>query len=221
MFLSGQSTSLESVAEYACAPCRDTGWVRAETGAVTRCECLKRRIADERVREVLRDWPAYAEADLDTIEPRDLGQRTALNALRADPGGSYFLHGSFSSGKTHLLVAQYRHAALTGAPCALRSSKQLVDELRKAEMDPEYASPVLRGVNLGERFHLFWDDMDKAPARTEFRQEAVWDLLDTIARRNLRLSVTSNLSFDKLAPSGTATHPIVSRLDRICTPVAV
>lgn len=207
---------------YRCAPCRDTGWIRAPgAAAVARCDCAKRRIADERIREVLQDWPAYVEADLERMQPQSLYQGEALKILRANPSGSFALHGDFSSGKTHLLVAQYRHVALAGEPCALRSSKQLVDELKRAELDPEYASPVLRAVNLGPSFHLFWDDMEKAPARTDFRQEAIWDLLDTIARRKLRLSVTSNLSFEQLAPSGKSTDPIVSRLDRICTPVPV
>lgn len=202
-----------------CQACGGTGWVHPPGhAAVARCECQKQRIVQERIRTVLNDWPRYADAQLDD-RPRTLPQKAVLDAIRENPSGSYFITGNYESGKTHVLIAQYRYQALAGRNCILRSSKQLMDELRKAEITPPdgeqpFESPVLQMVNLAPAGHLFWDDIEKAAARSEFRAEAVFDLLDTICRRQLGLTVTSNVGLAQLAQ--TMGSPVISRLDRIC-----
>ena len=207
-----------------CAVCRGTGWVRSiehPEGGVTRCECQRQLIIEERVRVVLEDWPEYAAARLDG-EPQNLTQIHAYEMVRRDPRGSYFIHGFYSSGKTHLMIAQYKHLALARENCVLRSSRQLMEELRKAEAVPAngqepFESPVLQMVNLAKTGHLFWDDMEKAAARLEFRAEMVFDLLDTIKRRQLSITVTSNVALCDL--TRTLGDAAVARLDRRCTKI--
>jgi DNA replication protein DnaC len=207
-----------------CPACNGTGFVHPNgSTAVTRCDCLKARISAGRIRTVLEDWPEYADADLENFQPRSLLQIEAIKAIKANPEVSYFLHGYYGSGKTHLMIAQYRYLALRGSTCILRSSKQLMDELRKAEMQAgpgqePFESPVWKLVNESSG-HLFVDDIEKAPARSDFRAEALFDLLDTIKRRQLAITVTSNLDLPALTKlMGDAA---VARLDRICTRIVL
>jgi DNA replication protein DnaC len=176
---------------------------------------------------VLEDWPEYASADLWEMKGiKGVGQANALTTMRENPRGSYFLTGYYNRGKTHLLVAQYRHIALLGERCIIRSARDLMDELRKAEIPPQsdkdvFESAVLQMVNMAPTGHLFIDDIDKITARSEFRLEALFDLFDTIKRRQLGLTVTSNIPLISNSQSIQDLRNIlgnnaVSRLDRIC-----
>ncbi len=84
---------------------------------------------------MLERWPRR-DARLESIRPRSAGPAAALERIRARPEGSFYLHGYYSSGKTHLMIAQYRAVALAGVPCLLRSSRELADEMRKAQAAP-------------------------------------------------------------------------------------
>jgi DNA replication protein DnaC len=206
-----------------CPACRGTTWVHVpEKNCVVRCECQERRIHEARVREILENWPEYKHADFRTYKPKTIAQQNALNVFRADPRGSYFLTGLYSRGKTHMLIAQYRWMSLAGDKCLLRSARELMEELRKYEsQEPgkEFISPVLQMANLASSGHLFLDDIDKAPARSGFRVEALFDLFDTIKRRQLGLTVTSNLplhSEDGKDLRSVLSDQVVSRLHRLC-----
>jgi DNA replication protein DnaC len=194
----------------------------AAVAPVAFCECRKRRIAQGRLREVLEEWPEYAEAKLDSLLPRSPEQADAIERVRSDPGGSYYLHGPYSRGKTHLMVAQYQRLALAGVPCLLRASRQLADEMRRAETAPPpgqepYDSPVLEMLSRPRHCHLFVDDLEKTPARTDFRAEAVFYWLDTLKRHRHGLTVTSNRPLQEL--TGVLGDAAVARIDRICTQV--
>ncbi len=101
-----------------------------------------------------------------------------------------------------------------------------MEELRKAEAPADqhgnvFESPVLQIVNLARAGHLFIDDIEKAPARSEFRIEMLFDLFDTIKRRQLGLTVTSNRSMISKDPKKPDLRQalgdeVVSRLHRIC-----
>jgi len=59
--------------------------------------------------------------------------------MRKDPRGSWYLAGSYGSGKTHLLYAQYRKMVLAGkVKCHVRTTRDLVKELRRTEFDSEF-----------------------------------------------------------------------------------
>jgi DNA replication protein DnaC len=195
-------------------------------GRVRECECKKRRIAQGRIREILKNWPEYKDAQLETFKPRSVRQQNAIRAIRENPTGSYFLGGYYQQGKTHLLVAQYRWMADAGMRCILLSAQELMDDLRKAEtpMDgqPPYESPVLRMVDFAGSGHLFIDDIEKAPSRSGFRAEMLFSVLDRIKRRQLGLSVTSNLpliSEDEKDLRQKLTDEVAARIDQICSQI--
>lgn len=168
---------------------------------------------------MLEGWPNYRDARLETMKPRSEGQAAAIARIRTQPQESYYFHGLYSSGKTHVMIAQYQAVALTGVPCLLRSSRQLADEMRKAEQVPAhgeapYESPVLKMLGSIKHCHLFVDDVEKTPARTDFRAEAAFHWLDLICRHMHGLTLTSNLELPALTTYlGDAA---VARIDRIC-----
>ncbi len=202
-----------------------------EGKGVRRCACRREAIIREKLKVILKDWPKYAQSSLDQ-NPRSVAQENAFVALRENPRGSYFITGYYSRGKTHLLVAQYRQLIMQGARCELRSARDLMEELRKAETPAQndkevFESPVLQLVNLSEAGHLFIDDIEKAPNQTNFRAEMIFDLLDTIQRRQLAITVTSNLPMiikDEVKKKDTKKRDLrdvlgdaaVSRLYHLC-----
>lgn len=221
--------------------CAGTTWIPSRDGrpGVERCECQKRKITAARIAEVLSGWPEYAKASLESYSARSIGQENAFRSIAENPTGSYFLFGSFSRGKTHLMIAQYRYMAMRGSKCLLRSARELMEELRKAEVAPDTGhepaeSPVLKMINVANSGHLFIDDIDKAPARSSFRVETLFDLFDTIKRRQIGLTVTSNLPLwrkkeekfkDPKKPlqdlRDLLTEQVVSRLYAVCRPIEI
>lgn len=155
-------------------------------------------------------------------EPRTPGQREYLAKIRKNPERNFYLYGDFDSGKSRMLVVQYRELLLRGVKCFYRNSSELVEELQLEAMD-KGKSEILEAVRgaVPGRFHLLWDDCDKVNwDRTSHRQEAVYRLLETIYVNNLGLSVTTNYSIEELAqPSaGEPKLPqsVISRIERVC-----
>jgi hypothetical protein len=65
--------------------------------------------------------------------------------------------------------------------------------------------------------HLFLDDVEKTPARTDFHAEAAFHWLDTLKRHQHSLTVTSNLPLSELTKYlGDAA---TARIDRLCTQI--
>ena len=156
---------------YDCVDCRDTKWVVDGRGARPgRCKDRIRREAK------LRQIPIhFTGADFKETLQRS-HQAEAIARIRANPTGSYFLHGRYGSGKTHLLVAQFRELIGTRDP-ELRSSHALMDELH----DVEFGSPsvVLYKAATSSSLHLCWDDVDKIRL-TDFRREMLCELVDLL-----------------------------------------
>ena len=62
-----------------------------------------------------------------------------------------YLTGAYGSGKTHLLYAQYREMVLAGKiRCHVRTTRELVEELRRAEFDEDFVSPVIAAASKPE-----------------------------------------------------------------------
>jgi DNA replication protein DnaC len=212
-----------------CPFCEDTGWERVwdKENTVKRCRCMKDKILKMRIRQILENWKEYADASMDNFKPRTAGQERAINAIREDPAGSFFIHGTFSQGKTRLMICQFRRLAELGIQCEIRTAKELIRELQLADAPVEvgktaFESPVLKLANLAPNGHLFIDDIEKAGARSGFRVEALFSLFDTIKRRKIGLTFTSNMPFVKpkgLSLTTEMSDQIVSRLDAICTKV--
>jgi DNA replication protein DnaC len=45
----------------------------------------------------------FQESTFESYRPKNQKQEWALRQIRDDPGGSFYLTGSYGSGKTHLL----------------------------------------------------------------------------------------------------------------------
>ena len=81
--------SSRTMQENSCEACQGSKWIRVPgTDRVTRCECQKKKIAEERIRILLKDWPEYSGARLEDYEARTLSQTKAFNVIRGDPRGS-------------------------------------------------------------------------------------------------------------------------------------
>jgi DNA replication protein DnaC len=191
---------------------------------VSRCQCQKNKILDRKLSVI----PSrYRDAHFGNYKPIDDVEGKALEKLSSDTFGSFFLYGDYGRGKTHLLIAQYRRVAKLDRPAMLFTMAELLCELRRVEFarfgtmaDSEYVSLVIDRVKYSERFHLFLDDIDKFKV-TEFKFEVLFDLLDTIWKRKLQLTVTSNYSLTDLIEQERLHPAIVRRIDDICQAVEV
>jgi DNA replication protein DnaC len=153
--------------------------------------------------------------------PKNQHQEQAMLRMQSDPSGSWFVTGAYGSGKTHLLFAQYREIVLAGKTwCHVRTTRELVEELRRAEFDEDYISPVIAAAGKPERYHLFWDDIDKLKP-TDFKTEVLFDLVDSLYRQKHGLTVTGNYSMRDLVEHERIHPAIVRRLDDMCRLVEV
>lgn len=207
--------------EPECRICSDTGWRRAEGDefiGLKRCECVKERIRAARLAEIPE---RFRESTFESFRPKNRKQEWALAQMREDPGGSFYLTGSYGSGKTHLLYAQYRQMVLAGKTrYHVRTTRELVEDLRQAEFDDSFVSPIISAASSSDPYHFFWDDIDKLKP-TDFRTEVLFNLVDSLYRRNYGLTVTSNYSMRDLVERERLHPAIVRRLDDMCRIVEV
>jgi DNA replication protein DnaC len=173
------------------------------------------------IREKIAAIPErFSACTFESYQPGTSKQAEALELMQANPEASYFIHGPYGCGKTHLLYAQYRKLVLVGGHCHVRTSTELLDELQRMEFDHDYVSPVFLNSHSKKRYHLFWDDADKFKM-TDFKSQGLFDLIDAIYRNGLSLTLTSNFSlkelveFEKLHPSQ------IRRIDEICRVVEI
>jgi DNA replication protein DnaC len=202
--------------ETQCAECGGTGYVRTDRG-VYRCECQRRKIIAQKLQEIPE---RFRESTFANYVPIDARQEQALERVASDFTRAYFLFGDYARGKTHLATAQYKKLIEIERPCMFLSMAELIAELRRAEMDFDYFCTVRQRVRYTERFHLFVDDIDKYKS-TDFKFEVLFDLFDTIYKRQLGLTVTSNCSLRELVSSQTVHASIVRRIDDTCQVVEV
>ena len=207
--------------EPACRICSDTGWRRAEGEefiGLKRCECVKERIRAARLAAIPE---RFRESSFESYRPKNRKQEWALGQVREDPGGNYYLTGSYGSGKTHLLYAQYRQMVLASKiSCHVRTTRELVEELRRAEFDDSFVSPVLAASSKRAPYHLFWDDIDKLKI-TDFKTEVLFDLADSLYRQKHGLTVTGNYTMRDLIERERMHPAIVRRLDDMCKVIEV
>jgi DNA replication protein DnaC len=207
--------------ELLCTMCDGTGWCRVEGKEFIgrrRCECVKVRIRSARLAAIPE---RFRESSFQSYLPRNPKQERALALMREDPEGRWYLTGSYGSGKTHLLYAQYRQMAIAGnIRCHVRTTRELVEELRRAEFNEDFVSPVIAAASRREPYHLFWDDIDKLKL-TDFKTEVLFDLVDNLYRQNHGLTVTGNYTMRDLVQHERIHPAIVRRLDDMCRSVEV
>jgi DNA replication protein DnaC len=163
----------------------------------------------------------FRNSTFESYRPRNPKQQRALSLISGHPSGSFYLTGSYGNGKTHLLYALYREMVLTGKTgCHVRTTRGLVEELRRAEFDEDYISPVIAAAAKPEPYHLFWDDIDKLKPK-DFKTEVLFDLVDSLYRQKHGLTITGNYSMRDLVEHERMHPAIVRRLDDMCRLVEV
>lgn len=137
--------------EYECLGCKDSGWRGIDLpgrSGMRKCECS---IEKARARYLALIPERFKDRSFESFEPRDLKQGRALSLMRKDPGGSWYLTGAYGNSKTHLLYAQCREIVISGkVHCHVRTTRDLVEELRRAEFDEDFASPVIAAASKRE-----------------------------------------------------------------------
>lgn len=181
---------------------------------MVRCDCSTKRIAAAKLEAVPQRFRACS---LENYVPVDEVQEAGLSVVKANIGASLFLYGGYRRGKTHLAVAQYKALVSAGEGCLWRSMGELIHELRSADVKDEF-SQVLQRARYDASFHLFVDDIDKFKP-TDWKGEALFDLFDTIYRRDLRVTITSNWDLRSLVEDDKVHPAIVRRIDDMCTAV--
>ncbi|MBN1222951.1 MAG: ATP-binding protein [Candidatus Aminicenantes bacterium] len=163
----------------------------------------------------------FRESSFESYRPKNRKQEWALAQMLEDPGGNFYLIGNYGSGKTLLLYAQYRKMVLAGRiRCHVRTTRELVEELRRSEFDDSFVSPVISAASKPDPYHFFWDDVDKLKP-TDFRTEVLFNLVDSLYRGNHGLTITSNYSMRDLIERERLHPAIVRRLDDMCRIVEV
>jgi DNA replication protein DnaC len=163
----------------------------------------------------------FKNSTFESFKPRDPKQQPALSLMQNEPGGSWYLTGAYGNRKTHLLYAQYREIVISGkVRCHVRATRELVEELRRAEFNEDFVSPVIAAALWREPYHLFWDDIDKLKM-TDFKTEVLFDLVDSLYRQKHGLTVTGNYSMRDPVEHERMHPAIVRRLDDMCRVIEV
>jgi DNA replication protein DnaC len=201
--------------------CGGTGWRRAgneDSIGYRRCACVDARFVAGRLAAI----PAlFRDASFESYHPRNLQQERAVTLMRNLPEGSWYMTGHYGSGKTHLFYAQYHEMAVAGkARCHVRTTRELVEELKRMELENEFASPVMAAAYSCAPYHLFWDDIDKLKP-TDFKTEVLFELVDALYRRKHGLTVTANYSLQDLVEHERMHPAIVRRLDDMCRVIQI
>ena len=201
--------------EPACSLCDGSGWQPAgtEDSRYRRCECVKAALVAARLAAI----PAlFRGATFESFVARNPQQERAAALMRELPEGSWYLTGHYGSGKTHLFYAQYREMAVIGKThFHVRSTRELVEELKRIEFHSEFISPVMAAAYSSAPYHLFWDDIDKIKP-TDFKTEVLFELVDALYRQKHGLTVTANYSLKALVERERMHPAIVRRLDDMC-----
>src|SRR6185295_585663 len=163
-----------------CPLCGGVGYVRV-TGGVVRCECQKQKIARKKLAEIPE---RYRDSTFANYVPEDAQQQAALDRISGDFTESFFIHGDYSRGKTHLATAQYRRLIEIERPAMFFPMSELLHELRRAELDRDFFCVVRDRAMHADTLHLFVDDIDKFKP-TDFKSEVLFDLFDCIWKRKL------------------------------------
>jgi DNA replication protein DnaC len=199
----------------------DSGWRRVDlpgSAGMRQCECV---VEKARKRALALIPERFRDSSFESFKPRDPKQQRALSQMRKDSSGSFYLTGAYGNGKTHLLYAQYRELVTAGqVRCHVRTTRELVEELRRAEFDEDFVSPVIAAASRRAPYHLFWDDIDKLKL-TDFKTEVLFDLVDSLYRQKHGLTVTGNYSMRDLVEHERMHPAIVRRLDDMCRVVEV
>lgn len=178
------------------------------------CDCSLKASFDHRVGK------KFAGCTFETYKPGNPIQQVALNTIKDDPAGSYYLYGDYGAGKTHLLVAQYRHFALRSLMARYRRAVELKDQMIAEVMDEDRTGggfSLVAEVRSHDVTRLFIDDLDKLKF-TDFLREQMFALFDALDQEDSAISITSNVPLETLEGiiGGREGKAIGARIERLC-----
>lgn len=207
--------------EIICPECKNTGWIECPDNTVRNCPaCLERR----RIEKIHRAIPPkFQDCTFENFRTETPAQKAAKDEMLSSKFGSYFIHGAYGSGKTHLLYSQYRQVfpSYGDDHAFVRTTKELIQEIQSEEVEGK-KSPILDAL-YGRRtgspnLFLFWDDADKFKV-TDYKQEILFELVDGIYRNEQSLTVTSN--FDLADLQNKLSPAIIRRIDDMCRVIEI
>lgn len=103
--------------------------------------------------------------------------------------GTLILHGSYGTGKTHLLAALCNVLHQTNRACLFASSAKLFSAIQdNVSRNESYVSLLNRAMHTPL---LVLDDIDKAKP-SDFRQEIYFSIIDERVRRELPTAISTN-----------------------------
>lgn len=131
-------------------------------------------------------------------------------------GKGLLLHGPVGTGKTFAAACVANALVDRGFPCLMTNFARLINTL-SGMYDGKQA--YIDGLN---RFDLLVIDDLATEANTEYRNEIVFNVIDSRCRAGLPLIITTNLTGDQLKhPADTMKQRIYSRLFEMCIPFEI
>ena len=210
--------------DFNCFKCEDTGrYFNKKDNRSYPCQCLKER---EEARKLHLIPPRFEESSFKNFSesnwPQPDGKKIILpKRIIEDLKQGYFFAGNVGTGKTHLLVSQYRDLVESGYLNVIYVREV---DLIKYLQDKAYNNindnvkiPTLELLLYTENTHIFIDDLGKTPL-TEDRTYQLYLLIDTIYSNNLNLSITTNFKLSELERRWNVNYSraIVRRLQAMC-----
>ena len=218
-----------------CSRCSGTGWEVVEGNGVRqvrRCSCS----IEQEKRQLLSKIPArYRTARLEDLTPcQDRNrcfapveiQEQVIAVLKNRPDDSYCFLADVGFAKSHYLSVLYRHAIeAEGTGCYFVQGAELVRGFRDIEFgsdfEPYLCVPTIRrDIEQGLRPHIFIDELEKVPTRSQFVWAKVSEFFDALYRLSdrdsqaLQLCVASNLDRSEFQEFWGGA--ILRRLQELC-----
>lgn len=199
----------KTIDEDTCPRCGGAGWLRKPVAGkpvaeLIQCDCagedakhryLRRLMESSGMTVAMRERMTFQSFRRDTT-PRQQALQAARQFVQR-PAGWLLLHGSFGTGKTHLLAAIAQELIRQGTPAYYQLVPELFDKIRATFDDASedrFDELWQRLLNVDV---LLLDDLG-AEYPTRWVVERLYTLIDYRYRARLPLVVTTNIPPDKL-----------------------
>jgi DNA replication protein DnaC len=174
--------------------CNGSGWISfIDSEGVERwkpCKCL----IDRRKEKILG---FFKDVDLFKTEPQNESQRKALETVKVNPYGSYYIFGEIRTGKTHLMAGIYNYVYdnITQKIEWYRD-KDLKEFFRECEMGMNDLD-VITDIKEKRKVMIFLDDLGKVELNDFVRQE-FYEFIDEVYVQKCKMVLTSVFGLEEL-----------------------
>lgn len=191
------------------AECDGSGFVPRSDGEydiVKICRCVKLAKRLKHLGEM------FYRVELESIQPRSVGQERLKALLLQNPVVGVFLFGPVRSGKTHFFSAMYNHWDDKSSRVKYLNDGMLKDELRNAELNGNFQYFI---DLVSDYDHFFIDDAGKT-VMSEFHRSALFRFFDELYKQKKHIFITSNFSLAELSDEKYWGSPIGRRIEDMC-----